>query len=210
MNFSQLQDLDINTAGSWPLPGKLFAAIIVAALIAFGGYMLNIRGQLEQFNSIQLTEQQLRQEFAVKQRVMVNIDVFREQLEELQDVLETMIRQLPTSTEMPDLLEDISNTGKTHGLVFELFKPQDEQPKELYAAKPIAVRARANYHQLGTFVGSIAALPRIVTLDSVSIATPQQGDKNATLVKDSLLIEATLKTYRYLDQEEAAKETTKQ
>lgn len=210
MNLSQLQDLDIHTAGSWPLPAKVLAAIIVAVLIAFAGYMLNISDQLEQLNSVQLTEQQLRQEFVAKQRVMVNIDAFREQLEELQTVLEAMIRQLPTSTEMPDLLEDISNTGKTHGLTFELFKPQDEQPKELYAAKPIAIRARANYHQLGTFVGSIAALPRIVTLDNVSIVMPQQDDKNTTLAKDALLIEATLKTYRYLDQEEAAMETIKQ
>lgn len=209
MNLSQLQDLDLSNAGSWPFPVKLSATLIVAILVGFGGYMLDIRDQLERLKSTQLTEQQLRQEFTAKQRVMVNIDTYREQLKELQDILETMIRQLPTSTEMPDLLEDISNTGKTHGLAFELFKPQTEQPKELYSAKPIAIRARANYHQFGTFIGSIAALPRIVTLENVSITNPQQGDKDTGTGRETLLIEATLKTYRYLDQEEA-EETVKQ
>lgn len=210
MNLSQLQDLDLNNAGSWPLPVKILAIIVVIALVATAGYMLDIRDRLARLKSAQLTEQQLRQEFAAKQRVMANIDAYREQLKELEDILDTMIRQLPTRTEMPDLLEDISNTGKTHGLAFELFKPQDEQPKELYAAKPIAIRARANYHQLGTFIGSIAALPRIVTLENVNISIPQQGDKEASSGKENLLIEATLKTYRYLDMEETAKETQKQ
>lgn len=200
MNLSQLQDLEFSNAGSWPLPIKLAATIMVAILIAFGGYMYDIRNLLERLESTQITEQQLRREFIAKQRIMVNIDAYREQLKELKEIVETMIRQLPTSTEMPDLLEDISDIGKTHGLAFEFFKPQAEQPKELYSAQPIAIRARANYHQFGTFISSIAALPRIVTVEKVHITKEKEH---------LLIIEATLKTYRYLAQDEAAKETEK-
>nr|MDQ2697049.1 type 4a pilus biogenesis protein PilO [Pseudomonadota bacterium] len=175
MNLSDLNNLDLNNAGRWPLPARIAAAVVVAAAAGALGYWWDTRSLLEELDGARRTEQQLRDEFVKKQRVMVNIDAYRAQIEELNASLDTMLRQLPTGTEMPDLLEDISNTGRTHGLDFELFRPQSDQPRDFYAAKPIAIRARASYHQFGAFVSSIAALPRIVTLENVTMTFPQRA-----------------------------------
>ena len=210
MNLSDLNNLDFNNAGNWPLLAKVIAVITMMAAVTGLGYWYSISPSLDRLQRIRGSEQQLRQEFIDKQRVMANLDAYRAQLDEMQKSLDTLLRQLPTRTEMPDLLEDISNTGKKNGLVFELFKPEDEQPREFYAAKPISIKAHASYHQLGEFISNIAVLPRIVNLQSVSLSEPPEpagqkppagkaGDK-----RKPLLIEATLQTYRYLDEDEIA------
>jgi type IV pilus assembly protein PilO len=207
MNLSEFKDLDFSNIASWPPLAKAVAAVLVVVVVSGLGYWFFTKSQLESLNSVRLTEQQLREEFMAKQRVMANIDAYRAQIEEMQTTLDDMLRQLPTRTEMPDLLEDVSNTGKQNGLQFELFKPESEQPREFYSAKPISIRARANYHQFGAFVSSVAALPRIVTLENATLVDPQQtGNRNTTAnasVASSkpLVIEATLQTYRYLDEE---------
>lgn len=210
MNLSDLSNLDFNNAGNWPLLAKVIAVITIMAAVAGLGYWYSISPSLDRLQSSRGSEQQLRQEFIDKQRVKANLDAYRAQLDDMQKALDTLLRQLPTRTEMPDLLEDISNTGKKNGLVFELFKPENEQPREFYAAKPISIKARANYHQLGEFISNIAVLPRIVNLQSVSLSelpepagnkppAGKAGDKSKPL-----LIEATLQTYRYLDEDEIA------
>jgi type IV pilus assembly protein PilO len=210
MKLSDLNNLDFNNVGAWPLLAKVIAALIVGALGVGVGYWFFIQPNLEGLDAVRLTEQQLRQEFREKQRVMANIDAYRAQLEDMQETLDAMLRQLPTRTEMPDLLEVISNTGRKNGLNFELFKPEGEQPREFYAAKPISIKAQASYHQLGAFIGNIAALSRIVTLESVNLVEQQQETGRATRARTApvqsetkpLLIEATLQTYRYLEEEE--------
>lgn len=207
-----LSELDFNNAGDWPSLAKLIAVIVVFAAVAGAGYYFFIGDKLDQLDVVQRNEQQLRKEFVEKQKVMANIDAYRLQIDKMQETLDTMLGQLPTGTEMPDLLEDISNTGRRNGLFFELFKPESEQPREFYAAKPISIRARANYHQFGAFVSNIAALSRIVTLENASLidtatATPsKRGATPKAQEKDNkpLLIEATLQTYRYLEEDKAA------
>lgn len=194
MKLSDLNDLDFSNAGSWPTIVKAVAVLLVVAAVGTTGYWFDSKSLLEELDAAQRSEQQLRQKFIRKQKVLANIDAYRAQLEELSGMLATMLQQLPTRTEMPDLLEDISNKGRTNGLTFELFKPQNEQPRDFYAAKPIAIRAKANYHQFSAFVSSIAAMSRIVTLESATLS----GKDN------DLLIEATLQTYRYLEEEDAA------
>jgi type IV pilus assembly protein PilO len=210
MKFPELNNLDFNNAGNWPPLAKTIAVIAIMAAVAGLGYWYSIRPSLDMLDSTRGKERPLRQEFIDKQRVMANLEAYRAQLNTMQETFNTMLRQLPTRTEMPDLLEDISNTGKKNGLNFELFKPEDEQMREFYAAKPISIKARASYHKLGEFISNIAVLPRIVTLQSISLTEPPepagrkaQAGKTEEKSK-SLLIEATLQTYRYLDEDEIA------
>jgi len=201
MNFSDLRNLDFTNMGSWPTLAKAIAVIIIIAAIGGAGYWFLTRHQLEDLAKVERDEQELRAEFTRKQQVMANLDAYRAQIEEMQASLDKLIKQLPTSTEMPDLIDNISNTGKRNGLDFALFQPQAEQRREFYAAKPIAIRARATYHQFGAFVSSISALSRIVTLERAKLvevdSQVQSGGDNKPLT-----IEATLQTYRYLDAEE--------
>ena len=141
--------------------------------------------------------------------MVANIEIYRERLAQLREMLKEVLKQLPTRTEMPNLLEAISNTGKANGLVFSLFKPGNEGPKEFYATVPISIRATASFHQFAAFVSSVAALPRIVTLVSAKLTEPGRGRKSRGFItspgdirSESLQIEATLQTYRYLEDDE--------
>lgn len=206
MNLSEinLNDINLQEAGEWPLAGKLVLAVLVMAVVIGAGYYLFIDDQLIALDVEVKKEQDLREEFIAKQKVAANLDAFRAQLTKMQEDLEVMLGQLPTKTEMPDLLDDVSNTGKKSGLEFALFKPENEQPKEFYAAKPITIRATANYHQFGAFVSGVAALPRIVTLENVTLT--DAGGKAKGRKNDPKLVEiqATLQTYRYMDEAAAA------
>jgi type IV pilus assembly protein PilO len=207
MNLSDinLSDFDLREAGEWPLVGKVVLIILVVAAVLGGGYYFFIKDQLAELDRVALEEQKLRQEFIEKQRVAANLESFRAQLKQMEADLAVMLRQLPTGTEMPDLLEDVSNTGKRSGLEFELFKPEAEQPRDFYAAKPITIKAKGSYHQFGAFVSGVAALSRIVTLENATLTGAGGGKgagKGAGKVGSSepLTIQATLQTYRYMEE----------
>ncbi len=207
MNLSEinLNDIDLREAGSWPLAGKLVLVVLAIAAVLGAGYYFFTSAQLDELDRVTQEEQQLRQEFVEKQRVTANIEAFRAQLKQMEADLEVMLRQLPTGTEMPDLLEDVSNTGKKNGLNFELFKPEADQPRDFYAAKPITIKARGTYHQFGAFVSGVAALSRIVTLEKATLTSVNSKDvksggkdpKGVKLDNEPLDIQATLQTYRY-------------
>ncbi|HXH03325.1 MAG TPA: type 4a pilus biogenesis protein PilO [Candidatus Competibacteraceae bacterium] len=210
MKLSDLNNLDFNNAGIWPWPLKLFSVLLVMAAVGGLGYYFDAQDLLTQLDNARLEEQKLKQDFVRKQGVMANLDAYRKQIAELQGMLKTMLKQLPTSTEMPDLLEDISKTGRVNGLAFELFRPEAEQPRDFYAAKPITIKARANYHQFGAFVSTIAALSRIVTVEASALVDPRATPGSQKAQSDAgdgenppLIIDATLQTYRYLENEEA-------
>lgn len=205
MNLSEinLNDINLQEAGEWPLAGKLVLAVLVMAAVMGAGYYFFIDDQLIALDGEAKKEQELRQEFAQKQRVAANLEAFRAQLAQMEADLAVMLRQLPTKTEMPDLLDDVSNTGKKSGLEFALFKPEGEQIKELYIAKPITIRATAHYHQFGAFVSGVAALPRIVTLENVTLT--DAGVKGKSGDQKLVNIQATLQTYRYADDANAPK-----
>jgi type IV pilus assembly protein PilO len=175
---------------------------VIAAVLGAGYYFFT-SDQLEELDRVAREEQQLRQEFIEKQRVAANLESFREQLKQMEADLAVMLRQLPTGTEMPELLENVSDTGKKNGLEFELFKPEAEQPRDFYAAKPITIKARGSYHQFGAFVSGVAALPRIVTLENATLtgAVDAKGAKGGKGDKlGPLSIQATLQTYRYMEE----------
>ncbi|HOB62474.1 MAG TPA: type 4a pilus biogenesis protein PilO, partial [Candidatus Competibacteraceae bacterium] len=202
MNLSEINfnDIDIREAGEWPLAGKMVLVVLVFAAVIGAGYYFFTNDQLEELDRVTRQEQQLRQEFIEKQRVAANLESFRQQLKQMEADLEVMLRQLPTGTEMPDLLEDVSNTGKKNGLEFGLFKPEAEQPRDFYAAKPITIKATGNYHQFGAFVSGVAALSRIVTLENATLTRTDSKGKGGKGGVEPLTIQATLQTYRYMDE----------
>ena len=212
MNLSEinLSDINLQEAGDWPLAGRLALVGIIIAVVLGGGYYFFTSDQLIQLETVTNEEQKLRQDFVEKQRVTSNLEAFRAQLTQMEADLEVMLRQLPTGTEMPDLLDDVSNTGKKNGLEFELFKPEAEQPRDFYAAKPITIKAKGTYHQFGVFVSGVAALPRIVTLENVTL-TGISGAKGGAKGKAEMVdIQATLQTYRYMEEGSAPTKASSQ
>jgi type IV pilus assembly protein PilO len=198
MTLDELRQLDRDPS-RWPLPVRLGA--IVLFFVLFSGLMLyflvwnNRKDELEQF---QHEEQKLRTEFRTKHAKAVNLDLYRQQLDDIQKSFGAMLRQLPGKTEMQNLLVDISQTDSAAGLQQLRFEPLLEQSKDFYAERPIKITLAGTYHQLGEFVSGIAALPRIVTLHDVVIKVAEKSSG----VDPQLQMDVTAKTYRYLDDAE--------
>ena len=192
----ELQSLDANDVGRWPLPFRVAVIVIVFILVAaLGIYFTIVKDKAPQLERAQSEEQELRLAFENKQRKAANYDAYKAQLTQIEQSFGTMLRQLPGETEIPSLIVDISQTGLAAGLQEKLFVPQAEIPRDFYAEKPIKIRLTGGYHEIGNFVSGIAALPRIVTLHDINI-TPENRDSF-----DNLSMEVTAKTYRYLDEE---------
>ena len=194
MTLEELKNVDFNDIASWPLPVKIGAIVIVCGLILFAGYWFVIKGEMEQLAAAEKKEQDLRATFLSKKALAVNLPAYKQQMEEMQLTFGSLLRQLPNSTEVPDLLVDITQAGLGRGLSFVLFKPQKEKPAEFYAELPISIEVSGGYHQLAQFVSDVAALPRIVTFGNIKL----KGGKNDA----KLTLAAEAKTYRYLDQQE--------
>lgn len=200
MNMDDLKNLDINSLdvnniGSWPGPIKGVVLIIAFGAVLGLGYKFMITEQLTELERKEREEQDLRVSFANKQARAANLDAYKAQLEDMRRSFGAMLRQLPGQTEIDALLIDISQAGLGAGLQQELFAPQSEVAREFYAEVPIQIRLSGGFHQFGEFASSVAALPRIVTLHDINIA--KQKD-------DSLRMDVVAKTYRYLDDDEAA------
>jgi len=190
-----LRSLDTQDPGRWPLPIRAGAvALVFAAAVAVGIYLLVIQEEMPKLEQAQATELELRGQFEDRQRKAANFDAFRAQLAEIERDFGAMLRQLPGKTEVPSLLVDISQTGLGAGLEEQTFTPMGEIQKDFYAELPIKLRYTGSYHELGNFVSGIAALPRIVTLHDISI-------KPVGSNSDELTLDVTAKTYRYLDEE---------
>ncbi|MBT3047118.1 MAG: type 4a pilus biogenesis protein PilO [gamma proteobacterium symbiont of Ctena orbiculata] len=195
--LEDLGELDFNNVGVWPTPIKVIVVILAAIIVLVAGYYLVVEDDINSLEGVQKKEQELRADYSKKQKKASNLEAYRKQLEEMNQSFGTMLRQLPDKTEVAELLVDVSQTGLASGLEFELFKPQEEVPREFYAELPIQVKVTGQYHEFGHFISGLAALPRIVTIHDVKISRVSKEDANA-----DLLMEATAKTYRYLDEEE--------
>jgi type IV pilus assembly protein PilO len=195
--IEELQALDPREPGRWPLPFRIAAVAIWLVVLSFIlGYFFVWSNESPVLDQYQQQEQKLRQEFRTKHAQAVNLSVYKQQLADIERSFGALLRQLPGRTEVPNLVVDISQTGLASGLSQKLFQPGDEQKKDFYAEKPIRLRFSGSYHQFGQFVSGIAALPRIVTLHDIEI----KPDGKAGF--DSLTLDATAKTYRYLDEDE--------
>jgi type IV pilus assembly protein PilO len=195
--IDDLSELDFNNVGIWPTPFKVVVVILAAIIVLAAGYYMVVEDEIASLEKVQKEEETLRADFTKKQKKAANLEAYRRQLEEMKQSFGTMLRQLPDKTEVAELLVDVSQTGLAAGLEFELFKPLDEVPREFYAELPIQVKVNGQYHEFGHFISGLAALPRIVTIHDIKISRTSKEDANA-----DLLLEATAKTYRYLDEEE--------
>lgn len=198
MNWQDLNELDFGNIGDWPAVIKGILVVLLCVAVGVGWYFLDIKDQYRKLDGVARQEQDLRAEFERKQARAANLEAYREQLAEMRESFGAMLRQLPNKTEVADLLVDVSQTGLAAGLEFELFKPQAEAPKDFYSELPIQIRVKGRYHEFGEFVSGLAALPRIVTIHDVKIVPAGKGKGNES---STLIMEATAKTYRYLDEE---------
>jgi type IV pilus assembly protein PilO len=202
--FNDLQNLDRNNVGGWPQSVKIFFTALLLGFVLLVGWYFFVSDQQDSLNTLAGKENQLKQEFSTKQAKSVNLEALQQQLDEMQDMLRQLLRQLPSKTEMPELLIDISQTAQSAGLETELFQPGPETPKDFYAEKPITLRMTGTYHQFGAFISGVASLPRVVilTLHDVSL-TPKSAGKDGP-ANGQLVLQGTVKTYRYLDDEESS------
>ena len=197
MNLQELNELDFSNIGIWPTPVKVVAIVLICVALLIGWYYYNTEAQLLSLEESRNKESALRMEFEKKQAKAANLERYKKQLAEMEQSFGTMLRQLPDKTEVADLLVDVSQTGLAAGLEFELFAPKSEVPREFYAELPISIRVHGNYHEFGEFISGLAALPRIVTIHNVEIAPVS----NKASGENPLVMNATAKTYRYLDEE---------
>lgn len=197
------KELDFNNIGAWPRNAKIVFCVLLSLLIIVLSYLLVVRGQREELEGLVSKEATLRDDFVEEQKRAVNLEPLKLQLAQMEQVLQQMLRQLPSKTEMPDLIIDVSQTALSSGLNNELFQPGAESPKEFYAEKPIALRLVGSYHQFGAFVSGVASLPRVVILTMHDInLKPKDPKAGITARSGALELSGTVKTYRYLDDTE--------
>lgn len=198
MTLDDLRRLDPKNIGNWPLGPKLGALILLLVLIIFISYWFDWQNQLEELDAHRAKENQLRQTFLDKKRQAINLEAYRKQLDDIEKSFGALLKQLPSKSEMDALLTDINQAGLGRGLQFELFKPAaSETLSEFYAELPIQVRISGGYHDFGAFATDISRLSRIVTLNDIGLTSGKDG---------TITMNAVAKTFRYLDEEEVAKQ----
>ncbi len=205
-----IRDITLDNMGNWPKIVKVVAIVLVFVLIMIIGYWFDTTSQLQTLSDQQDKEVDLRKTFEIKQQETANIATYKTQIQVMQRLFATMVRQLPNRTEVPGLLEDISKTGIANGLEFKLFKPLPEKQNDFFAELPIQISVVGSYHQLAQFVSQVASLDRIVTLQNFEIQ--RQKPTNSTLAdattitnEGKLLMDMTAVTYRYAEEAPAPK-----
>lgn len=197
MTFDDIRRLNLRDVGNWPLwPKVAFLALLFLVIIAAGAYF-DWKDQFDALERVQAEETKLRDQYKDKKNKAINYDLYRQQLAEIEQSFGALLKQLPNKSEMDALLTDINQAGLGRGLSFELFRPAaQERMAEFYAELPISIRITGNYHDMGAFASDVAQLPRIVTLNDLAVA----NDKGV------LTLDAVAKTFRYLDEDEIAKQ----
>ncbi|KJH84193.1 type 4a pilus biogenesis protein PilO [Pseudomonas sp. KSR10] len=188
-----LSDLDMNNVGSWPAAVKVIAAVLLMMLVLGGGYYFYLSDMQVSLEQQQAQEETLKQQFSTKAFQAANLEAYKAQMVEMEASFGALLRQLPSDTEVPGLLEDITRTGLGSGLEFEEIKLQPEVTQQFYIELPIQIKVVGGYHDLATFVSGVSSLPRIVTLHDFEIK-PQSKDSSSKLHMSILA-----KTYRYND-----------
>ncbi len=188
-------DLSMDNLGTWPAPIKALVWILMFAAIMAGGYFLVVQSQQEVLERSQLKEAELRALYERRAEEAANLDAYRVQMAEIEKNFGVLLSQLPEDTEVPGLLDDISNVGVTNGLALDFIGLKPEQRKEFYVELPITIEATGTYHDFGAFVSGVSSLPRIVTLHDFTVVREKgRGDKAG-----ELKMEVLAKTYRYKD-----------
>jgi len=199
IDLSELNKIDLNDVSRWPFALKAIAIVLLSVGVLGMGYWFDTQHQFAALEVVEKKEHELKDVFKIKQSKAANLDAYKAQMDEMKLSFGAMLRQLPSKTEVAELLVDVSQTGVKHGLEFDLFRPESEVPAEFYAELPIKLRVSGNYHEFGRFVSDVAELPRIVTLHDFSI---KPGSEAKKVGDDLLVMEAIAKTYRYIEEEE--------
>jgi type IV pilus assembly protein PilO len=194
MNLNDFKNLNPKAPGAWPLPAKVLTFAMMFAGVLVLGTLLDLEGQWEDLQKAKAEEVTLKETFLSKKQQAINLDLIKKQLMDTQESFGALLKQLPNKSEMDALLTDINQAGLGRGLQFDLFRPGGEVINGAFAEQPITIKVTGNYDDLGKFASDISMLPRIVTLNDISIA--QNGS--------ALTMDATAKTFRYLDEEELA------
>ena len=193
MTLDDLNKLDLKTAGDWPIGAKLgLLALMLAGLVA-GGWWFLWSPALVTLEAGQVKEQELKATFTTKKGRAINLEAYKKQLVDIEQAFGALLKQLPNKQEMDALITDVNQAGLGRGLQFELFRPAGETQTEFYAETPISVKVSGGYHDIAAFTSDIAKLSRIVTLHNINLQPVGAG---------GLVMDATVKTYRYLDDEE--------
>lgn len=204
--LSDINNLDFNNTGSWPKEAKIGAAVLAAVLIIVLGWVLVIRDKTITLESLEAQEQTLRATFESRAGQAANLEPLTNQLAQMEIMLRQMLRQLPSRTEMPDLIVDISQTALATGITTELFQPGPEVVRDFFAEQPISLQMSGTYHQFGRFVSGVASLPRVVimTFHDISLTPKPAVQGQSPPPPGTLQLRGTIKTYRYLDDAEIA------
>ncbi len=192
--LEELKNINPKNPGGWPWPVKLLAIMAIFVAVIVGGAVFDWQGQWETLSTVKQQEEKLKETFLAKKKQAINLDIIKKQLTETQQSFGALLKQLPNKSEMDALLTDINQAGLGRGLQFELFRPGAEKVTGVFAEQPITLKVTGNYDDLGKFASDISQLPRIVTLNDISI-NPAAAQ---------LSMDAMAKTYRYLDEEELA------
>ncbi len=195
MELSDLRNIDLKDLANASPPVKMAVLAVFFVIVLFGGYWFVWSSQLTALGASQQEELSLRDSFRNKKQQAVNLDIYKQQLVDINRSFGALLKQLPNRSQMDALLSDINQAGLNRGLQFELFKPGAETPKDFYAELPINIRVTGSYHDFGAFASDIAQLSRIATLHDVSIGVDKDG---------GLYMNAVIETYRYLDEDELA------
>jgi type IV pilus assembly protein PilO len=196
---SQFQNLAGLPPGQWPLAPRLLCGLGVVVAVVIGGYFAYWQSQFEEQEVLAGNELKLKDEYRAKMAQAINLDALKEQKVQVDQYVERLQKQLPSKAEMAALLSDINQAGVGRGLTFDLFRPGSVVAKDYYAELPIEIKVNGSYHDIGAFASDMANLPRIVTLNNMSLTTGKDG---------ALMLDAVAKTFRYLDQEELAAQRT--
>ncbi len=197
MTLDDFRRLNFREAGSWPLAAKIVVLSFLVIIILAAGAWFDWKDQYEALDTAKGEENKLREQYAQKKVKAINFELYVQQLKEVEQSFGALVKQLPNRAEIDALLTDINQAGLGRGLQFELFRPAaQEKMADFYAELPIAIRITGNYHDMGAFASDVAQLPRIVTLNDISI----------TNTGGSLALDATAKTFRYLDEDEIARQ----
>lgn len=191
--LEQIQNVNPKTPGSWPLPIKLGALALMLVGVVLVGAVLDWQDGWDTLSTIREEESRLKEDYLVKKKQAVNLDLIKKQLIETQQSFGALLKQLPTKSEMAALLTDINQAGLGRGLMFDLFRPGPEVATGVFTEQPITIKVTGSYDDLGKFSSDISMMPRIVTLNEISISPATGGQ---------LVMDAIAKTYRYLDEDE--------
>lgn len=212
MILEDLRNADFSDLGSTPESVRYTLLSVALILILVAGYYLLIKDKTIELEQSRQQLLVLKADFEFKQQKAANLEAYEKQLAEMQDLLETMFRQLPSKTEMDKLLVDVSQTALGAGIDVQLFEPQAESFQDFYAERPISVRMLGDYHEFGAFVSGVAALPRVVilTMHDISLKRASANQSRYGNSEGRLILEGRVKTYRYVDEEEVAKRSVEQ